>query len=455
MSAGLALCMGGLCLMFLTSLPFLAASGCFDPSYPVGIPCSGRDTCPPGQTCSADGVCRADPAAEPRCGDGVLDPGEDCDDGNQASNDGCDSECRLEAEPDRCGNGVVDPGEGCDDGNQANGDGCDAECQLEAEPGRCGDGTVDPDEACDDGNQIEGDGCSADCISTEQCPNGIVDSINEEQCDTNGNSATCDVDCTFPDCGDGLLNRQARTAGPQGDQLEVCDSAGVDNAFCDSDCTAPECGDGHVNPQAGLGEQCDDGKQCVDGTACTDPSDCAGQDDDSCEPRGGDGCDSQCQNEQVLLCGNGQLDPGEEFDDPPGPSQTVPVDDQTCRFDFSAMTQLACGGPCNWGGNDGCDFGDADVFCKLALDNPDAVALSFEVVTALRQPGICCPIDEPGLECVGLGSLTSRGVDLPVFIQDFDLRVTHGALDVVTNVVCTDQAPASFPASTPGAGVAP
>ena len=38
--------------------------------------------------------CRED-CTVPRCGDGVLDPGEACDDGNAASGDGC-SECRAE-----------------------------------------------------------------------------------------------------------------------------------------------------------------------------------------------------------------------------------------------------------------------------------------------------------------------------------------------------------------------
>jgi cysteine-rich repeat protein len=34
--------------------------------------------------------------------------------------------------PARCNNRVLDPGEGCDDGNNADGDGCSASCQLEA-----------------------------------------------------------------------------------------------------------------------------------------------------------------------------------------------------------------------------------------------------------------------------------------------------------------------------------
>jgi len=34
-----------------------------------------------------------------------------------------------------CGNGEVEPGEQCDDGNHVNGDGCDFACQLESPPG--------------------------------------------------------------------------------------------------------------------------------------------------------------------------------------------------------------------------------------------------------------------------------------------------------------------------------
>src|SRR5262249_49490827 len=47
------------------------------------------------------------------CGDGHLDAGEECDDGNRINGDSCDNNCTIP----RCGNGIVDPGEECDDGN--------------------------------------------------------------------------------------------------------------------------------------------------------------------------------------------------------------------------------------------------------------------------------------------------------------------------------------------------
>ena len=75
-----------------------------------------------------------------------------------------------------CGDGLRGPGEVCDDGNLAGDDGCSPVCEeelgyrcMEVLPGpskceqTCGDGLIDPGEQCDDGNATSGDGCSPDC----------------------------------------------------------------------------------------------------------------------------------------------------------------------------------------------------------------------------------------------------------------------------------------------------
>jgi cysteine-rich repeat protein len=75
------------------------------------------------------------PPKPPCCGDGRVDAGEQCDDGNTAGGDGCSSDCKLEPPaPPHCGDGHVDPGEACDDGNTTDGDGCSATCTLEIGP---------------------------------------------------------------------------------------------------------------------------------------------------------------------------------------------------------------------------------------------------------------------------------------------------------------------------------
>src|SRR5262245_55260467 len=68
------------------------------------------------------------------CGDGIVGPGEACDDGNAVDEDACTSVCELA----RCGDGIPQPGEECDDGNTDSTDACVASCALP----RCGDGFV-------------------------------------------------------------------------------------------------------------------------------------------------------------------------------------------------------------------------------------------------------------------------------------------------------------------------
>jgi cysteine-rich repeat protein len=64
----------------------------------------------------------------PFCGDGELDPGEACDDGNLNELDGCLSDCRVP----QCGDGVPEGGEQCDDGNLNELDGCLSDCSFSA-----------------------------------------------------------------------------------------------------------------------------------------------------------------------------------------------------------------------------------------------------------------------------------------------------------------------------------
>jgi TonB family protein len=72
---------------------------------------------------------------KPDCGDAQVQLGEECDDGNLTSKDGCSPKCEIEPV---CGNAKIegDPDgerEECDDGNTRDGDGCNAKCELEIE----------------------------------------------------------------------------------------------------------------------------------------------------------------------------------------------------------------------------------------------------------------------------------------------------------------------------------
>lgn len=150
------------------------------------------------------------------CGDGQLDPGELCDDGNDDEEDECTTLCL----PPSCGDGLVQSGlgEGCDDGNDDNFDACPSDC-LAAE---CGDGIREGEEGCDDGLE-------------------------------NGNgTSTCTSACAENVCGDGYVATL----------MEACDEAaanGDGTSTCTSECQRNRCGDGYVLADAY--EQCDDGDE--------------------------------------------------------------------------------------------------------------------------------------------------------------------------------------------------
>jgi cysteine-rich repeat protein len=88
-----------------------------------------------GSTPFADGtvgtpyiVIRGEAVAPIRCGNGILEAPEECDDGNIANGDGCSQLCKIE----KCGDGLIGQGEQCDDGNTVSGDGCSSTCQIES-----------------------------------------------------------------------------------------------------------------------------------------------------------------------------------------------------------------------------------------------------------------------------------------------------------------------------------
>jgi fibro-slime domain-containing protein len=132
------------------------------------------------------------------CGDGMVGPGEECDDGmNVGAYNGCGAGCLFGP---RCGDNVVQSAEGevCDEGPNNTGayGGCGPDCQ----PGpRCGDGVVTDGEQCDDtANMGAYGGCAPGCVIGPHCGDGSiavsVDPMTNapyEQCD-DGNSTSND-----------------------------------------------------------------------------------------------------------------------------------------------------------------------------------------------------------------------------------------------------------------------
>jgi cysteine-rich repeat protein len=190
------------------------------------------DFCPDGKggTCQYGG-----------CGDGFLwEREEECDDGNLVDGDGCSSRCLRESEG-VCGDGVLDEGEECDDGNQTNHDACPDGEDGTCRPATCGDGFiyVDGGEECDDGDGDNTDVCpdgEGGTCRVATCGDGFVHD-GEEECDDGANGDPCDgcLDaCTSHtnSCGDGLLCGS-----------EACDDGnGLDGDGCSSNCRWLDCG---------------------------------------------------------------------------------------------------------------------------------------------------------------------------------------------------------------------
>lgn len=199
------------------------------------------------------------------CGNGVLDPGEGCDDGNLKDGDGCGSTCESIGV---CGNGTVEADESCDDGNTQNSDGCSSACQANYV---CGNGIVETGEGCDDGNASSGDGCNSKCQNENFCGNGIQD--DGEQCDDgnseskDGCSSSCQLEKLSDQSSDSAKSASARScvfesdcsAGNscvKGRCTEVCPA--FDQCLSDSDC-------GTGSPQL-------QGNDCVCAAGSCDPS---------------------------------------------------------------------------------------------------------------------------------------------------------------------------------------
>ncbi|HEY2774764.1 MAG TPA: hypothetical protein VGK20_12020 [Candidatus Binatia bacterium] len=171
-----------------------------------------------------------------------------------------------------CGNGTLDFGETCDDGNTVSGDGCSSDCQNE----KCIAQTPGYDPAhpnavplCSDGNA-----CTADVCNT---------ALNGGTCQHPAKNCSDNIDCTDDSCAAGngqCLHVPNNTKCDDGNPCtdDFCSATGCgtsnntspcnDNNSCTTSdicangtCTGTPvqgcgfCGDGNVNPP----EQCDDG----------------------------------------------------------------------------------------------------------------------------------------------------------------------------------------------------
>lgn len=320
-----------------------------------------------------------------KCGNAIVDEGEECDRGRFNGKTDCSMQCMLLF----CGDGVLsrDIGEECEPETEEvyvedeNGNltteirfGEGAQCGWFCQPPMC-----DDDGDCRGGCKLKYSGtCTSSVAQTATAAGGssqahaaasavsasaVVSSVNAsvvssaaassapaiavapavaicgdglvqapEACDDGNRNPLddCTNDCKKPACGDGIVQVP-----------EECDDANTENGdSCSAVCKRAKCGDGAV--QAGLNEQCDDGNTVND-----------------------DACTSECKLPQ---CGDGIKHAGEQCDEGLKNSDTSPDScRRTCKLPSCGDAVVDHGEQCDAGArNSATDPNACRPLCRLA-----------------------------------------------------------------------------------------
>ena len=305
------------------------------------------------------------PDANPNCGNAALDPGEDCDDGNDVKGDGCEpSTCAFTCVPgvggdDFCndyqhcnGREICSENHVCVPGApRPNGEVCGQ--SKVCENGTCGDAPhtcgdrilVMGIEECDDGNLIDGDGCDSDCQFSCVTGDTTRDCAAPDACAGKGicNDSThvCGAPTPLPDdtdCGGGKRCRggvcSPRTCGNLApDPNEECDDGNlIPRDGCENGCTFT-CLSSDATRNCALAEPCDGISTCNDSThTCSTPTPL--QNGAIC------GMNRYCSSRTCILavCGNGSPEPTEQCDD----GNTAEADGCTTQCKYTCLANPDC-----------------------------------------------------------------------------------------------------------------
>lgn len=276
-----------------------------------------------------------------------------------------------------CGNGALDPGETCDDGNRVNGDGCSAECRPDVDAGmsvECSTGT-----------------CIAGACETARCEDGacVVESIcgqDEECCGGACVAAGCDDGdpCTADSCGQ-LGCEHAPADGAACSDGNYCNGADI--------CVNGACEE-HEGDPCEAPTTCDESQSvCV---GCLESSDCP--EAEASEWSACDGFDGMCglvgatsRTITVYTCQNNIC---------VGETQT---ETDSCERDTEG---LSCGGQSTtpWSTcepvNGTCDHDGTqtrDVTVNVCRDGSCAAETSQETAACTRSPqGVTCAPNQNG-----------------------------------------------------------
>lgn len=138
-----------------------AGASCFSGADALGLPCRSDAECGQAQRCE-QGFCGGPPATSTT--DATSSTSTSSEAGTSTSTGPDPTVAESTGLPAGCGNGVVDPEEECDPGPSGDAVGCDYDCSSVM----CGDGYANlvAGEQCDDGNDAIVDDCTPECRAT-------------------------------------------------------------------------------------------------------------------------------------------------------------------------------------------------------------------------------------------------------------------------------------------------
>jgi hypothetical protein len=205
-------------------------------------------------------------AAWHNCGDGVVGPNEQCDDGNTTNGDCCSSTCQNEAGGNPC----------ADDGNPCTNDQCNGSGGCAHPPNSlpCNDNVF-----CNGADTCSGGTCSQH--AGNPCPGHDVGPSCDDSCTEAGGGSCTGFDTFGTGCDDGLFCTTTDTCDGGG----TC--VGTGNP-CPGHNVGPGCSDSCTEAGGGSCTGADtDGTGCTDGLFCTGADTCSGG---ACVINAGDPC---------------------------------------------------------------------------------------------------------------------------------------------------------------------
>jgi hypothetical protein len=294
------------------------------------------------------------------CGDGVLDAGEDCDDGNNREGDCCSAFCEVAAEGSVCEDGLF-----CTTTDRCNADGTCVgttdPCERPDGDGNCSESCNEATDACN-GPDPDASACEDGiwCNGADLCASGLCVAHAGSPCPGPDDDADCRESCS----------EATRTCNAPDAAGAACN----DGRFCTSidTCSASGTCEGAFSPCAGedfdadCAETCDElADSCnafdPDGAACDDGLFCTAS--DRCDGRGGcRGAGDPC----LAFVGDDDADCTESCDEAADSCTAPDLDGAPCTDGLACSLAERClAGSCASTGVTSCDDGNpcTDEFC--------------------------------------------------------------------------------------------